>query len=161
MQASRQRRQSVTAVIGILTTSSSGTSMRKRFVALQSGSLTLMPSKSAKAKSVDDYLARLDADQRAALERLRANIRAAIPKAEECISYGVPAFRLDGKVVAWYGAAKNHCSFYPGGIVGDFQDELAEFETRKGTIHFHRDHPIPAALVRKLVKAQLARRTKN
>src|SRR3974377_1296110 len=67
-----------------------------------------------RAKTFDAYLAALSAPQRAALEKLRKALRSAAPKAEECISYGVPAFRLHGKFLVALGAAANHCSFYPG-----------------------------------------------
>jgi uncharacterized protein YdhG (YjbR/CyaY superfamily) len=105
-------------------------------------------------KSIDEYLARLNADQRAALERLRGIIRAALPEVEECISYQMPAFRLDGKVLAWFAAAKGHCSFFPGAVVEDFKAELADFPISKGTVRFQPDHPLPATLVRKLLKAR-------
>ena len=110
-----------------------------------------------KASTVDEYLAALRPDQRAALERLRRTLRAAVPRAEECISYQIPALRLDGRVLVWFGAATNHCAFYPGAVVQAFQDELAGYATGKGTIRFQPDHPLPAALVRKLVKARIAR----
>ena len=111
----------------------------------------------AKPKTIDQYLASLSDDKRAALQRLRDNIRAAIPGGgEECISYQMPAFRFDGKVLVWFGAGANHCAFYPGAIVAEFQDELAKYETSKGTIRFQPDHPLPAALVRKIVKARIA-----
>jgi uncharacterized protein YdhG (YjbR/CyaY superfamily) len=109
-----------------------------------------------KPKSVADYLAALEPQKRAALQRLRASIKAAAPKAEECISYGLPAFRQDGRMLAWYGAAKAHCSFYPGGIVGEFRKELAKYDVSKGTIRFAPDEPLPATLVRKIVKARIA-----
>jgi len=70
-----------------------------------------------KPKNIDEYLAALSDDKRAALERLRKIIRAAVPKAEECISYQLPAFRLDGKCFVWFGAAANHCAIY--GVLGD------------------------------------------
>jgi uncharacterized protein YdhG (YjbR/CyaY superfamily) len=110
----------------------------------------------AKPKTVDEYLERLSADKRAALERLRAAIRAAIPRAEECISYQMPAFRLDGKVLVWFGASAKHCSFYPGVVVQAHADELRDFEIAKGTVRFQPDHPLPAALIRKLVTARIA-----
>ena len=112
----------------------------------------------AKAKTIDQYLAGQSADQRAALQKLRKAIRAAAPKAEECISYSLPAFRLEGKVLVGYGARPNHCAFYPmsSATVPAFEKELAGFETSKGTIRFQPDHPLPAALVRKLVKARIA-----
>jgi uncharacterized protein YdhG (YjbR/CyaY superfamily) len=111
----------------------------------------------AKPPSVDAYLARLSDDKRAALEKLREHIRAAAPSAEECISYQCPAFRLDGKMLVWYGAGKNHCAFYPGAVVEQHKEELRDYETSKGTIRFQADRPLPAALVRKLVKARIAK----
>ena len=112
--------------------------------------------KRAAAQTHDDYLAALPADQRAALERLRKLIRAAAPRAEECISYSMPGFRQDGKMLVWYAAAKSHCSLYPGGMVADFEDELEGFETSKGTIRFQPERPLPAGLVRRIVKARIA-----
>lgn len=110
-----------------------------------------------KIRTVDDYLAVLSDDKRAALEKLRRTIRAAAPGAEECISYQLPAFRLDGKFLLAYGAATNHCAFYPGAVVDEYADELAGYDTSKGTIRFPANRPLPAALVRKLVKAQIAK----
>jgi uncharacterized protein YdhG (YjbR/CyaY superfamily) len=111
----------------------------------------------SKTASIDDYLAALSADKRAALERLRKTIRSIVPRAEECISYQLPAFRLDGKVLVWFGAGANHCAFYPGGLVPEFQRELKDYDTSKGTIRFQPDDPLPATLVRKLVRARIAR----
>lgn len=111
-----------------------------------------------KPKTIDQYLARLDKDQRGALEKLRKAIRAAVPDAEECISYELPAFRLDGRFLVAFGAAAKHCAFYPGGVVQELKDELKRYKTSKGTIRFSPDDPLPAALVRKLVKARIARR---
>jgi uncharacterized protein YdhG (YjbR/CyaY superfamily) len=108
-------------------------------------------------KTIDDYLDRLSADKRRALEQLRRAIHAAAPRVEECISYQMPAFRLDGKVLVWFGAGANHCAFYPGAVVQDFTDELDGYETSKGTIRFQPDHPLPVGLVRKLVKARAAK----
>lgn len=106
--------------------------------------------------NTDSYLARLGEEQRTALNALRRQIQAAAPKAEECISYGLPAFRQGRPLVA-FGAAKTHCAFYPmsATTVGSLAKELAGFETSKGTIRFQPDHPLPAALVRKIVKARL------
>ncbi len=110
----------------------------------------------AKPKTIDEYLAALSNDKRAALERLRKTIRAAAPRAEECISYQLPAFRLDGKCFVWFGAAANHCAIY--GVVGAYKDELKDYDTSgKGTIRFQADNPLPATLVRKLVKARIAK----
>ena len=111
-----------------------------------------------KPKTIDEYLAAMSDDQRAALEKLRKTIKAAAPKAEECINYGIAAFRLNGKSLVGFGASKRHCSFYPmnGSTVAAFQDELKNYETSKGCIHFSAAKPLPAALVRKLVKARVA-----
>lgn len=108
-----------------------------------------------KPTTIDEYLARLSDEQRAALERLRKIIHAAAPGAEECISYQIPAFRLDGRMLIWMGAAANHCAIY--GVGGD-HGELKDYDTSgKGTIRFQPDHPLPAALVRKLVKDRIAK----
>jgi uncharacterized protein YdhG (YjbR/CyaY superfamily) len=109
-----------------------------------------------RARSVDDYLAALPDDTRAALERLRRIIRSIVPAAEECISYQLPAFRLNGKVLVWFGAGAKHCAFYPGGLVPEFARELKNYDTSKGTIRYQPDEPLPAALVRTLVKARVA-----
>ena len=109
----------------------------------------------AEPRTIDEYLAALSNDKRAALERLRRIIRATVPRAEECISYGLTAFRLDGKGIACFGAAANHCAIY--GAVGAHKDELEAFDTSKGTIRFQPDEPLPATLVRKLVKARIAK----
>lgn len=110
----------------------------------------------AKPKTPDAYLAAVSADKRAALETLRKNIKAAAPEAEECISYGVPAFRLNGKFLVAYAAAKNHCAFYPGAVIATLK-ELKNYDTSKGTIRFPADKPLPTALVRKLVKRRIAK----
>lgn len=106
----------------------------------------------------DHYLARLPDDKRAALERLRRSIKAAAPRAEECMSYQLPAFRLDGKVLVLYGATAKHCSFFPGSgtAVDAHRDELRGYSTSKGTIRFDADKPLPATLVRKIVKYRIA-----
>jgi uncharacterized protein YdhG (YjbR/CyaY superfamily) len=98
----------------------------------------------------------LSDDKRAALERLRKIIRAAVPKAEECISYHLPAFQLDGKCFVWLGAAANHCAIY--GVLGNHKDELKDYDISKGTIRFQADKAMPSALVRKLIKARIAER---
>ena len=110
-----------------------------------------------KPASINEYLAAVTPEKRAALQRLRKTIRATAPRAEECISYGIPAFRLDGRVLVYFAAAAKHCSFFPGGLVKDFEDELEGYETSKGTVRFTPDHPLPVALIRKLVKAAIAR----
>ena len=98
----------------------------------------------------------MNADQRRALEKLRKDIKAAAPKAEECISYGLPSFRLNGKLLVSYGAAAKHCAFYPGSTIQRLAKELKGYETSKGTIRFSPEKPLPSALVRKIVKARIA-----
>jgi uncharacterized protein YdhG (YjbR/CyaY superfamily) len=118
----------------------------------------MAPMPAVKATTIDEYLAPLPADKRAALQWLRRQIKAAAPGAEECISYGIPGFRLDGKLLVHFGAAARHCAFYAGTVIEDYKRELAAYDTSKGTIRFRPDDPPPAALVRKLVKAEIARR---
>ena len=112
-------------------------------------------AKSNKPKTHDDYLAAVTEDKRGALQELRTAIKMAAPKAEECISYQVPAFRLNGKFLVAYGAAKNHCAFYPGSTVKALKNELKRYDTSKGTIRFSADKPLPSALVRKLVRLRI------
>ena len=115
-------------------------------------------AKSRNPKSHDDYLAAVTEDKRGALQKLRKAIKMAAPKAEECISYQLPAFRLNGKFLVAYGAAANHCAFYPGSTVKALKDELKGYDTSKGTIRFPADKPPPAALVRKLVRLRMGER---
>ena len=111
---------------------------------------------SAKPQTIDEYLSPLRNEKRAALEKLRRDIKSAAPKAEECISYGVPAFRLGGRMLVAFGAAAKHCAFYPGAHpVKAHKDELKAYDTSKGTIRFQADSPLPATLVRKLVKTRI------
>jgi uncharacterized protein YdhG (YjbR/CyaY superfamily) len=111
-----------------------------------------------KPKTIDDYLASVNDDEkRAALERLRKIIHAAAPGAEETLTYQIPIFRLNGMLVG-FAAAKNHCAFYPcsGSILESLKDELKKYATSKGTIRFQPDKPLPAALLRKIIKARIA-----
>jgi uncharacterized protein YdhG (YjbR/CyaY superfamily) len=117
-----------------------------------------MDSTKRKPKTIDEYLAGVDADHRDALQKLRQTIHAAAPTAEECISYGIPAFRLNGRSLVFFGAWANHCAFYPGSsaTLKKFRNELRDFQTSKGTLRFSPDKPMPVALVKKLVKARIA-----
>lgn len=112
----------------------------------------------SRVESIDEYLASLEVPQRAALQKLRRAIHAAAPRAKECISYQLPAFRLDGKVLVVFGAAKQHCSFFPGSgrTVAALEDDLKSYDTSKGTIRFLPSKPLPAALIWKVVKARIA-----
>src|SRR5947207_10798615 len=111
-----------------------------------------------KPSTIDEYLAPLSDDKRAALQKLRKTIQAAAPRAEECISYGLPAFRLDGRPLVAFGAGANHCALYPmsAATIAAHVDDLKAYETSKGTIRFPPAKPLPATLVRKLVKARIA-----
>ncbi len=112
---------------------------------------------SDKPQTIDEYLALLSDEKRAALQKLRRAIKSAVPEAEECISYQIPAFRLRGRMLVAFGAAANHCAFYPGAYpVKAHKDDLKAYDTSKGTIRFQADRPLPAILVRKLVKARIA-----
>jgi uncharacterized protein YdhG (YjbR/CyaY superfamily) len=113
------------------------------------------------AKTVSAYLAALPDDQRRVLTRLRAQIKALAPEAIESISYGLPTYKLDGKPVAYFGSAKGHVSLYAVGATdakGEPIAELQKYDTSgKGTVRFPPDKPIPAAIVSKIVKANVAR----
>jgi len=112
--------------------------------------------KAARPSTIDEYLARVSDHQRAALASLRATIKQVAPGAEECISYGIPAFRLNGMLVG-FGATAKHCAFYlmSTTTVGAHKQALARYDTSKGTIRFQADDPLPVTLVRKLVKARI------
>lgn len=101
---------------------------------------------------IDSYLATLDADQRSVLQQLRRRILDVVPDAEECISYGMPAFKVDGKTVAGFAAFKNHLSYMPhsGSVLRTLADDLAGYEMTKGSLHFAVDEPLSANLINKL-----------
>ena len=112
-------------------------------------------AKSATARNVDEYLAGVPKEARATLEKLRQTIRAAAPMASEVISYQMSRYKHHGMVVG-FAAFKNHCSLFPGAAVMDaHKEELSRYDTSKGTIRFPARKPLPAALVRKLVKARI------
>lgn len=110
-----------------------------------------------KPKTIDEYLAGVGEDKRAALQGLRKTIRDVAPDAEECISYQLAAFRLNGMLVA-IGATANHCAFYlmSGSTLEAHKEDLIGYDTSKGTIRFQADNPLPVDLVQKLVKARIA-----
>ena len=108
------------------------------------------------AKTVDEYLANVPPGQRTALRKLRKIIQAAAPKATEVISYQMPGYKHGGYLVG-FAAFKDHCSFFVGtALVNAHKAELEGFDTTKGGIHFTPERPLPAALVRKIVKARIA-----
>lgn len=111
-----------------------------------------------KMTSIDQYLATVKGEKRQALDKLRKTIHSIIPKATECISYSMPAFRLDGKVVAGFIATKKGCSYFPfsGTTLGTLADELEGYSQTKSALHFDPAKGLPATLVRKLIKARIA-----
>ena len=113
----------------------------------------------AKPRTIDEYLAPLSSDKRAALEKLRKAIHAAAPGAEECISYMIPAVRLGGRMLVGFGAGAKHCAFYPGAWpIEAHKADLEGYDLSKGTIRFPPDEPLPATLVRKLVRTRITER---
>lgn len=112
----------------------------------------------ADVDAFDAYLNQLPTNQGDALERLRKAIKRVAPQAVECISYQLPAFRYDGKMLVGLGATSKHCALYlmSSSVVEVFADELKGYSTSKGTIRFQPSQPIPISLVRKLVNARIA-----
>jgi uncharacterized protein YdhG (YjbR/CyaY superfamily) len=107
--------------------------------------------------TIDEYLKTVPEDRRKALEDLRAKIRSIVPGAEECISYRLPAFRLNGVVVAGFCATSKGCSYFPfsGSTLKTLASDLGHYVQTKGSLHFSTDKPLPASLVRKLIKTRI------
>ena len=110
------------------------------------------------ADEVDAYLSKVEEPKRSTLETLRRTILEIVPRAEQVISYGVPAFRVDGKTVAGVAAFKDHLSYLPfsGSVLGQLATELDGYTTTKSSLHFPPDRPLPKALVKKLIAVRLA-----
>jgi uncharacterized protein YdhG (YjbR/CyaY superfamily) len=113
--------------------------------------------------TVDDYLAALPDDRRAAMEELRQAIKAAAPDATELISYQMPAFKTHGQFLVSYAAYKVHYSLFPasGAVVEALGDEIRPYLAGKGTIRFPAHRPIPTALVEKIVKIRVEENVKR
>ncbi|MBK7644629.1 MAG: DUF1801 domain-containing protein [Planctomycetes bacterium] len=111
-----------------------------------------------KPKTIDEYIAKVSGEQRRALDELRRGLRSLLPQAEECISYGMPAFRLEGRIVAGFAATSKGGSYYPfsGSTLASLSSELKGYSSTKSALHFTTQAPLPPALVRKLVKARVA-----
>jgi uncharacterized protein YdhG (YjbR/CyaY superfamily) len=112
----------------------------------------------AKPKTIDAYLAAMRPDLRAPLEKLRQSIHREVPAAEECISYGMPAFRVPGGIVGGFAATKNGYSYYPfsGQTLSELAEDVSAFAHTKSALHLSAKRPLPAALLRKLIAARLA-----
>lgn len=107
---------------------------------------------------VDDYLAQLDEPKRSTLQTLRRTITELLPDAEETISYGMPAYKVDGKTIAGFAAFKNHLSYLPhsGSVLDKLGDALSSYDGTKGSLHFPVDQALPRELVRHLLQVRLA-----
>ncbi len=113
-----------------------------------------------KPTTIDEYLAGVPAEQRAALQKLRETIRSIVPDAEERISYSMPAFRLDGRIVAGFSARAGGCSYYPfsGSTLKTLERDVSKYDHTKSALHFSADKPLPVTLVRKLIATRRAER---
>ena len=108
------------------------------------------------AKDVDEYLATVPKEARAALEKLRKTIKSIVPEAIEVISYQIPTFKYQGRMLVSYAAFSEHCSFFPGsGPIEAHQNDLKSYQTSKGTIRFTTSRPLPASLIKKLVRTRI------
>ena len=119
--------------------------------------IDIRQSLSLSKQEIDDYLAKVAEPKRATLQTLRQAILDILPDADEVISYGMPAFRLNGKVIAGFAAFKNHLAYLPhsGSVLAAVRDELAGYASTEGSLHFPIDKPLPKALVQKLIAARL------
>jgi uncharacterized protein YdhG (YjbR/CyaY superfamily) len=108
--------------------------------------------------AIDEYLTGRSPSSRALLQKLRRNIHALVPEVEECVSYGMPAFRHRGKVIAGFQATSKGCSYYPfsGTTLKTLADDIEGYSQTKSALHFGPDKPLPASLVRKLLEARIA-----
>jgi uncharacterized protein YdhG (YjbR/CyaY superfamily) len=110
------------------------------------------------SEEIDHYLASLDEPKRSTLAALRETIVGLVPEAEQCISYGMPAFKLQGKTIAGFAAFKNHLSYLPhsGSVLVEVEEDLALYEYTKGALRFPIDTPLPEALVNKLIAVRIS-----
>jgi uncharacterized protein YdhG (YjbR/CyaY superfamily) len=109
-------------------------------------------------QEIDDYLDTLDEPKRSTLVQLRDTIVAIVPDAEQCISYGMPAFKLEGKTIAGFAAFKSHLSYLPhsGSVISKLAEETEGYTKTKGSLHFPVDRPLPRKLVKQLLDARMA-----
>jgi uncharacterized protein YdhG (YjbR/CyaY superfamily) len=109
------------------------------------------------ARDIDDYLAGLDESKRNTLQLVRQSIREVVPEAQECISYGTPAFKIQGKTVAGFAAFKNHLAYLPhsGSVFPVVAEDLVGYERTTGSLHFAIDQPLPLSLIDRLITTRL------
>lgn len=109
------------------------------------------------AAEIDEYLATVEEPKRSTLTRLRDDILAVVPDAEQCISYGMPAFRVAGQTIAGFAAFKGHLSYLPhsGSVFAELAEELSGFQRSSGALRFPVDQPLPRELVAKLIAVRL------
>lgn len=107
--------------------------------------------------TIDEYLEGAPEPQRSTLDALRRTLCEILPDSDQALSYGVPAFKVEGKAVAGYAYFKNHCSYFPhsGSVLPELADELRPYEWSKGTLKFPVDEPLPRSLVVRLVEVRL------
>jgi uncharacterized protein YdhG (YjbR/CyaY superfamily) len=112
----------------------------------------------SKPGDIDEYLAALEPGRRVALQRLRRTMRKMVPRADEVISYGIPAFRLDGRIVGGFAATKKGCSYFPfsGTTLKTLADDIEDYDGTKSSLHFDPAKGLPTALVRKLIRNRIA-----
>jgi uncharacterized protein YdhG (YjbR/CyaY superfamily) len=119
------------------------------------------PTALKRLSSIDAYLKTVPEDRRRTLEDLRAKIHSVVPEAMECISYGIPAFRLHGVVIAGFGATAKGCSYFPfsGSTLKTLRRDLDRYDQTKSSLHFSPEKPLPTVLVRKLLKTRMKEMT--
>jgi uncharacterized protein YdhG (YjbR/CyaY superfamily) len=109
------------------------------------------------AEDIDGYLATVEEPKRSTLEALRRSILDVVPDAEQCLSYGMPAFKVEGRTIGGFAAFKDHLSYLPhsGSVLGELGEAVAGYRTTKGSLHFPVDQPLPDDLVRSLVRTKM------
>jgi uncharacterized protein YdhG (YjbR/CyaY superfamily) len=148
---SQKKRQETTAVNQ--TPAASKSALKRRAAKTKAA-----PKSKTAPLTIEEYFAAVPEPARSAMDQIRAAIRSVVPpETAEIISYKIPAFKHK-KVLVWYAAFSNHCSLFPtAAVIESFKDELKDFSTSKGTIHFPLDKPMPVELIKKMVKERLGR----
>ena len=108
-------------------------------------------------REIDAYLVKVPEPQRSTLKTLRETLQTLLPMGDECITYGFPTFKVDGRSIAGFASYKNHCSYFPmsGSTLSTLKNDVAKYETTRGALRFAVDKPLPLSLVKKLIKIRL------